>query len=340
MGDGGVSPSAPQRCPPNDFVCELIMLHTSGVLTQNTIQNLTNSIDDTWKQTVALDISVGSLTKTIDDEVRDTQELRHEINAVDRKAQDNVKRLKHEVQQVHNNSGTMFDAIRKANKRQDEKVSKLQRFLDSEMKRVNNTLERDATKQVQERRRIAELEKGIAEWKAEAETRKMKEFEAKREDRLEAERRQENRTRRAERERIEYEDKKSREREADAIQEREKSAMRQEEERRKTEEALQAQRHRDQLALAQLELDTAVARAKAEAEGRAKQERDNEDIAARKQEREFAAVRERLLDAINLIFRRVSEGGRSMLEEPRKLVKMVGFVVALFGGIYTVRELS
>ena len=83
----------PQRCPPSDFVCELIMLHTTGVLTQSRIENLTTSIDNTWRQAVALDLEVNSLTQTVGNEVRDTQNLKNEISYVDQRARESERKI-------------------------------------------------------------------------------------------------------------------------------------------------------------------------------------------------------------------------------------------------------
>ena len=141
-------------------------------------------------------------------------------------------------------------------------------------------------------------------------------------------------------EKVDYEDAKIRERTKDRLTLEEKSALRREEERRKTEEALQEQRIKADLKKAQMEQDTAAIKAKAEAEGRILQERQNKDIHLEKLAEEGKLARQRVLDSINLAFKRLAEGAESLISNPQKLLRLVLSIVGLAAGIYLVRDFS
>ena len=197
------------------------------------------------------------------------------------------------------------------------------------MTRVNVTLERDAHKTVQEKARIEALKVEKAKWEVEREKLHREEAREKLLERDKRELEKENRTRTMTKSRIDYE-----------TSQKEASAERLEAKRRETEEALIRQRAAAELEKANVEIDVAIAKAKAEADGKIKQERDNEDVRLRLEKEKGEAQRKRLLDAINLIFARIADGGRDLLGDPERLARTLGAVILLAAGVYFVREFS
>lgn len=240
------------------------------------------------------------------------------------------------ISMAKNMTTQLQQEVETKHERQISLVDSVLEHLKQEMVRVNKTLERDATKETQERRKIAELQLEKAKWEKEREI--LHADEAK-EKLLEQDRR-ENRTREQARQQVDYENAEKLRREEEAIKLQEKSDLHKEQVRRETEEALIKQRAEVELNKAQVELDTVVAKAQAEAEGRAKQERDNVDIKLKLQAAKAAARREQLIVAIELIFVSLATWGRDLMQNSAQLLRMVGATIALAGGIYLVRELS
>ena len=51
-------------------------------------------------------------------------------------------------------------------------------------------------------------------------------------------------------------------------------------------------------------------------------------------------ARQRVLDSINLAFKRLAEGAESLISNPQKLLRLVLSIVGLAAGIYLVRDFS
>ena len=329
-----------QRCLEGDYVCQLVLLHTSGQLTSSRLTNITNQIEHTWQRSINVDVTLSQLHQNQHNAETQMLDVRAHLynnkNHTDRE----VDRLAQTIALNQDYSKSTAKELEKFNEKQTNTSSEILKRLEHEMVRVNETLQRDASEQIKEKRRIAELEEKKALWEIERE--KLHRDEA-REKLLEADRRvaeAENRTQQLAKDRIDYENEKVRERDEETTKLKEASEARQEALRRETEEALIRQRAAAELEKANVEIEIAIAKAKAEAEGQIKRERDNEDIKLRLQKSESDAQRRQVLDSINLIFVRIADGGRDIVSDPERLLRLLGAVILLAAGVYFVREFS
>ena len=251
-----------------------------------------------------------------------------------------VSRLLKKINTNFNKTKSNVLALKNLEEKQSNKSEAILSKLAQEMHRVNETLQRDASEQIKEKRRIAELEEKKALWEIERENIHREEA---REKLNESDRRiieAENRTQTMARERIDYESTQTGLRNEEHTKMTEASEMRKETMRRETEEALIRQRAAADLKKANVEIEVATAKAKAEAEGKMKQERENEDIKMRLQKSEAELQRKQVLDAINLIFVRMTEGGKELLSDPERVLRGLGAIILLAAGVYFVRECS
>ena len=329
-----------QRCLEGDYVCELVHLHTSGLLTSSRIQNLTDQIQNSYQRSVGVEVSLSHLNTRVESESQSQVNLRAHLynhqNYTDRQ----VNQLDEKILSNQNLTTTTANDLKRMDQRQTQHSAHILEQLQHEMVRVNKTLQRDASEQIKEQRKIAELEEKKALWEIEREHIKREEA---REKLMERDRRildNENRTQRLAKERIDYENVKVQARDEESTKLKEASDNRQEALRRETEEALIRQRAAAALEKANVEIEIAIAKAKAEAEGKTKQERDNEDIQLRFQQSQSDASRRQLLDAINLIFVRLADGSRELISNPERLLRVLGAVIILAAGVYFVREFS
>ena len=60
----------------------------------------------------------------------------------------------------------------------------------------------------------------------------------------------------------------------------------------------------------------------------------------RLQKSEAELQRKQVLDAINLIFVRMTEGGKELLSDPERVLRGLGAIILLAAGVYFVRECS
>ena len=118
----------------------------------------------------------------------------------------------------------------------------------------------------------------------------------------------------------------------------EESAARIEAMKRQTEEDVQAERMRVEAARLELEKERAAAKAKAEAEGRIKEGRENADVKIKQMLEVANADRQKLLEALELGFKRVGEGVTSVLDDQNRLLALAGGASALALGVYGARE--
>ena len=252
-----------------------------------------------------------------------------QIKSTREKTETEIASLSHRIVKQVNKTRELSTELELRDAAQSERTEGVLGLLKSEMTRVNLTLERDAHKTVQEKAKIQKLKLEKAKWEVERE--KLHRDEA-REKLLERDKRdleKENRSRTMAKERIDYE-----------TSMKEASANRLEMKRRETEEALIRQRAAAELEKANVEIEVAIAKAKAEAEGKMKQERENEDVRLRLEKEKGEAQRKRLLDAINLIFARITDSGREFFGDAERVARSLGALVLLVAGIYFVREFS
>ena len=313
-----------QNCNTGDVVCELIGLHQDGFLSKHKLQNMTNRIDQTASHLIEQTVELSTLhrtQKTTDVQIIDIRShLYNNKNHTDHEAQ----RLSEKITRNKDSTHTLKSQVLKLDQKQTNMSSNILQRLEHEMLRVNATLQRDASEQIKEQRKIAELEEKKAIWEIERE--KLHRDEA-REKLIEGDRRvteAENRTQRLAKDRIDYENAKIRERDEETTKLNEASDLRQEAIRRETEEALIRQRAAAELEKANVEIEVAIAKAKAEADGKIKQERENEDIKLRLQQSESDSQRRQVLDAINLIFVRIADGSREIISDPERLLRLLG----------------
>eukprot|EP00946_MAST-07B_sp_MAST-7B-sp1_P005034 g5034.t1 len=307
-------PAASSQCESGDYVCELIELHTSGMLTNQKLANMTSSIDTTWQRSMEIGVNLGVLSDRVQTEIEGNIELRAGVQRI--------------LKQV-NETNQLANELKERDAAQSDRTDGVLGLLKSEMTRVNVTLERDAHKTVKEKARIEALKVEKAKWEVEREKLHKEEAREKLLERDKRELMKENRTRAMDKDRIDYE-----------TSQKEASALRLESKRRETEEALIRQRAAAELEKANVEIEVAIAKAKAEADGKTRQERENEDVRLRLEMEKGKAQRKRLLDAINLIFSRIADGGRDLLSNPERLVRTLAAVVLLAAGVYFVREFS
>ena len=69
-------PVASPQCESGDYVCELIEMHTSGLLTDHKLMNMTSSIDSTWQRSMELGVSLGVLSDRVQTEIEGNIDLR------------------------------------------------------------------------------------------------------------------------------------------------------------------------------------------------------------------------------------------------------------------------
>ena len=336
-----VQPPPPsQRCVEGDYVCELVQLHTSGLLTSSRIQNLSTQIQSSYQKSMGVEVSLNHLNARVEGEAQSHVDLRAHLFNHQNHTERQVNELVEQISFNSNFTTSTANNLILMDEKQTNVSNHILLKLQDEMIKVNETLQRDASEQIKEKRRIAELEEKKAIWEIEREN--IKREEAK-EKLFESDKRiveNENRTQRLAKERIDYENNKIRKREEESMKLNEASESRQEAMRRETEEALIRQRAAAELEKANVEIEVAIAKAKAEAEGLTKQERDNEDIKLRLQQSESDASRKQLLDAINLVFVRLADGSRELISEPERLLRVLGAVILLAAGVYFVREFS
>lgn len=77
LGQGKGSTSGPaSRCPENDYVCELISLYTTGMLTYTSLSNMSQSLATTWQKSLGLHASLSMLTQRVEGEAQSASEVR------------------------------------------------------------------------------------------------------------------------------------------------------------------------------------------------------------------------------------------------------------------------
>eukprot|EP00793_Prasinoderma_coloniale_P006793 PRCOL_00001624-RA len=130
----------------------------------------------------------------------------------------------------------------------------------------------------------------------------------------------------------------ARQRKAEQLRMQEESAARIEAMKRQTEEDVQAERMRVEAARLELEKERDAAKAKAEAEGRIKEGRENADVKIKQMLEVANADRQKLLEALELGFKRVGEGVTSVLDDQNRLLALAGGASALALGVYGARE--
>ena len=72
------------RCETGDYVCELIEMHTSGLLTNHRLINLTEQLDNTWQRSMTLGVNVNMLSERVQSAVDNTADLRGDVSFPDR----------------------------------------------------------------------------------------------------------------------------------------------------------------------------------------------------------------------------------------------------------------
>ena len=79
--NGAADEGTPSRCETGDYVCELIEMHTSGLLTNHKLTNLSSQLDSTWKRSVTLGVNLDMLSERVQTEIEGTIELRADVRA-------------------------------------------------------------------------------------------------------------------------------------------------------------------------------------------------------------------------------------------------------------------
>ena len=80
LSDGLPMADSSERCDTGDYVCELIHMHTSGLLTNHRLNNLTTQLDSTWQRSVSLGVNLEVLEDRVQGEIEDTLELRANVS--------------------------------------------------------------------------------------------------------------------------------------------------------------------------------------------------------------------------------------------------------------------
>jgi SpoVK/Ycf46/Vps4 family AAA+-type ATPase len=328
------------HCNDGDHVCKLIQLHTSGMLTFNKLTNVTRTLDSTLHRAIGLEINVGKLNQQVSTESQLATELRVRLENEATNRKDEIQSLLKKLDKSQNRTMLLEKELEIAQNQAIAEREKVRQNLTSEIVKVNKTISREANKQTIERRKIADLEATKAKWLKEREVIHRDEEREKLVEQDVREKKRENMTRKLGQEKIDYEDTKIRDRTAKKIAMEETSALRREEERRKTEEALQAKRIAADLEKAKMDQDTAAIKAKAEAEGRILQERQNKDIHMERLAEEGKLARQKWMDAINLAFKKLTDGFNDVIFNPTKLGRFIGSLIALAAGVYAVRDFS
>ena len=329
-----------EHCNDGDHVCKLIQMHTSGYLTHEKLENVTRTLDSTLQRALGLEINVASLNTQVSQESQLGTEMRVRLENEAKNRDAEIKKVEKALQISYNRTKLLKRELLRYQKESELQRQVVANNLTGKIQDVKKLISQEATKQTIERRKIAELEASKAKWEKERQVLHAEEEREKLKERDIREKLRDNRSRTIAMEKVDYEDAKIRERTKDRLTLEEKSALRREEERRKTEEALQEQRIKADLKKAQMEQDTAAIKAKAEAEGRILQERQNKDIHLEKLAEEGKLARQRVLDSINLAFKRLAEGAESLISNPQKLLRLVLSIVGLAAGIYLVRDFS
>ena len=329
-----------EHCNDGDHVCKLIKMHTSGFLTYEKLENVTRTLDTTLQRAIGLEINVATLNTQVTQESQLGTEMRVRLENEAKSREVEINKVLKGLAKSFNRTKVLQKQLQEAQKESENKRAAVSNDLKGKIEEIKAQLSQEATKQTIERRKIAELEASKAKWEKEREILHGEEEKEKLKERDIREKKRENRSRTIAKEKVDYEDTKIRDRMKDRLTLEEKSALRREEERRKTEEALQEQRIKADLKKAQMEQDTAAITAKAEAEGRILQERQNKDIHLERLAEEGKIARQKVLDSINLAFKRLSEGAESLIANPQKLLRLILSVVGLAAGIYIVRDIS
>jgi hypothetical protein len=79
LNDGLGGGASSSRCEPGDYVCELIEMHTSGLLTNHKLTNLTTQLDSTWQKSMMLGVNLNMLSERVQTEIEGTIELRADV---------------------------------------------------------------------------------------------------------------------------------------------------------------------------------------------------------------------------------------------------------------------
>ena len=219
--------------------------------------------------------------------------------------------------------------------------------LESSLEQLRNSQLNESTKQVIERRRIAEASAkevtariDIERIKAE-ERRSSQKHETERDAKL-AERdamlakAQED----ASVKRIANEDATARTRNAQLVQLQEESAARQEEIRVANEQALIAAKHAMAMEQVASERLTEIEKEKVAANARIKQERENEDILLRRAAQAHEAARQRAMEQLREGVALLKKGATEFLTSPRQMATVGGSVALLIGSMILLRELA
>lgn len=199
-------------------------------------------------------------------------------------------------------------------------------------------LDEEATKQTIERRRIAEAETEAARLELEQtrvradEDRKT----LKAQHELELVREQEKHE--LARRRLEEEDAHRKAQNRDLVSLQEEANVRLEKQRRETEQVLKTQQLEADKHRALLERNTTLEKAALDVEGRIKQQRLNQDIEMAQLRTRLEADRIKLMQALQATFDNLGQGAHVLLADRRKLVQLVGSLVALAAGVFLSRE--
>ena len=329
-----------EHCHDGDHVCKLIELHTNGMLTHESLSNVSRNLDLTLHRALGLEMNVHTLNTKLEQDQTLSSELRLRLENEAQNREKDIKRVEEEMLKTEDKTKSLKQALLTAETNAKIAREEVRGDFTNELSKIKKTISREAKKQTEFRQKIAKLKALKAKWEVDREKLHAEEQrEKKREEELREERR-ENRTRQLSQETIDYEDEKARSREEKRIELEEISALRKEEEHRKTEEALQANRIKADLEMAQMKQNTAAIKAKAEAEGRILQERQNKDIHMERLMEEGNLAKQKVLDAINLLFVRISEGANALISDPQRIGRLLLSLVALAAGIYVVRDFS
>ena len=202
--------------------------------------------------------------------------------------------------------------------------------LEDHLVRVDEALEKEASVDLVERRRIAEEQRTKAELELEAVKTKGDEDRKTQQQRAEQELKHAEYVDNLALERLNEDDRRAQARNVELVKMQLDAAKEQERQRMENEKRLEEMRAETALKVAQMESDAAVEQARVEAEARIKQERENEDIAKRRLAAELEAQRERLLQGIKMVAAIVASGILNYLSSPHQIVSTV-VIVGLMG---------
>lgn len=205
---------------------------------------------------------------------------------------------------------------------------------------VREALEKEANADLVEKRKRAEAEMETQLVKRSIEKLRWEEEQKTIKMRNEEQRNSEAQATQLHMERTAHEQLKRKEADLELMSSQEESNMRQHHIKQKGEKELLELKISSEKFQAEMKLKEAIEAAKIAEEAKIRAQRENEDVNLRAQQAELEAAKKKVIEAIQATAEIVQKWISALYSEPENLVKGIGSIVALFGGIYVCREMA